>query len=289
MLDELADTGATHVSIAWVWWQDDLRATSIRAVDGWSATDAQIADAMSYAKKLGLHVMAFPILRLVKTEKRDEWRGTIAPSDEDAWWQSYRTVILRAAKLAKESGADRLCIGSELLSRERQRAQWQRLIEETRLGAPELELIYSANWDHFREVSFWDLVDVVGLTAYFELTRSNEATADELTLAWSGVRAIISDFSLKIGRKVVITELGYPSIDGAAAYPWDETRETAIDLEEQRRAYEAFARSWSNARALQGVYFWNWFGHGGPTDRSYTPKDKPAEAIIRAWYRTRAL
>ncbi len=289
LLDEIAATGSTHVSIAWVWWQDDLSASTIKSVPGWSATDAQITASITHAKKLGLKVMAFPILRLIETKKRDEWRGRIAPADEDAWWKSYGEMIGRAARLAKEGGADRLCVGSELVSREHMRARWKELIEGLRLEAPQLELIYSANWDHFREVSFWDLVDVVGLTAYFELTRSNDATSAELSLAWMGIKSLLAEFSGKVGRKIVLTELGYPSIDGAAAYPWDETRATAIDLEEQRRAYEAFVASWSGAPHLEGVYFWNWFGHGGPTDRSYSPRKKPAEAIIRAWYRPRAL
>jgi hypothetical protein len=285
LLEEIKETGATHVSIAWVWWQDDLRATEIKRVPAWSATDAQIVASIRAARELGLEVMAFPIVRLIRTERKDEWRGKIAPTDEDAWWDSYGGMILEAARLAKKGGAKRLSIGSELLSRERMRARWVKVIERVRVEAPELELLYSANWDHYQEVSFWDLVDVVGLTAYFELTRSHEAEVLDLTLAWIGIREVLREFSERIGRKLVITEIGYPSLDGAVVWPWDETRKSTIDLEEQRRAYEAFARSWSDSSFLGGVFWWNWFGFGGSDDGNYTPRKKPAAEVIRAWYR----
>jgi hypothetical protein len=89
------------------------------------------------------------------------------------------------------------------------------------------------------------------------------------------------------GRPIVFTEVGYRSIAGAAAAPWDETIAGTVDLEEQRRCYEAFRRVWQPAPAdvLAGVYFWNYYGFGGPTSRSYTPRGKPALLELRRWYR----
>ena len=50
------------------------------------------------------------------------------------------------------------------------------------------------------------------------------------------------------------------------------------------RAYAAVVRVWSDTRELRGIYFWNWFGFGGPEDSNYTPRGKPAEAVVRDWY-----
>lgn len=286
LLDEIKAHGATHVSIAWVWWQDDLAANAIVPVGRWTATDAQIDATLAHAKKLGLHVTAFPILRLVHA-KKDEWRGKIAPKDEGAWWASYTDFMLHAARHAKANGADRLSIGSELVSREKMRGRWLALIDRVRVEVPGLELMYSANWDHFRPVSFWDAVDVVGVTAYFELTRKPDASVEELAAAWAPVRDDLAGWSRAIGRRVVIAEVGCPSQDGAAIYPWDETRGAKVDLEEQRRFYESVRVAWSGAPFLAGVYFWNWFGAGGPEDNNYTPRNKPASAVIARWYGAR--
>lgn len=286
LLDEIRETGATHVTITWVHWQQTIRSTKIEALPGWSATDEQILSTLRAAKDRGLHVTAFPIVRLVHS-RPNEWRGRIEPKDEDAWWESYSRYILRAADLADEADADRLSIGSELLSRESDRARWSGLIDRLRMATPELELMYSANWDHFEPVSFWDLVDVVGLTAYWELTRDMDPSVEELVRSWENVKPQVLDFARRLDRRIVFTEVGYPSLDGGAAWPWNETRRAPVDQEEQRRAYEAFVQAWSGTPILQGVYFWNWFGFGGPEDTNYTPRKKPAAEVIRRWYGTR--
>lgn len=285
LLEEIRALGATHVTVTWVWWQDTIRAHDIRRVESWSATDEQIVTSIRAAKTLGLHVTALPIIRLVNSAK-NEWRGRIAPESEDEWWRSYRAFVLHSAKLSRQGGADRFSVGSELLSREHMRDRWTDVIESLRVETPELELMYSANWDHYEKVTFWDLVDVVAITGYWELTRSLDPTVEELNMAWVGVKRDVEAWSRRLGRPIVVSEIGYPSLDGAAAWPWDETRKSAVDLEEQRRAYEAFARSWSDTPFLRGAYWWNWFGFGGARDTNYTPRRKPAEDVIRAWYRS---
>lgn len=283
LLDEIVTTGATHVSIVWVWWQKGVASVEIRPVDGWSATEAQVRDSVRYARQLGLHVTLFPIVRLQSAEP-NEWRGRIRPTAEDRWWRAYEAYILQAATVARQEDAQRLSVGSELLTREGMRQRWLGLIARVRVAAPRLELMYSANWDHFRPVKFWDAVDVIGLTGYWELTKDLDASTATLAAAWTPILKDLEGWSMAMGRPLVLTEIGYPSLDGGAAWPWDETRGTPVDLEEQRRAYLAFIRRFSGQPWLQGVYWWNWFGFGGAADTNYTPRDKPAEALIRAWY-----
>jgi hypothetical protein len=74
-------------------------------------------------------------------------------------------------------------------------------------------------------------------------------------------------------------------MDGAAVHPWDYTLSAPPDLEEQRRAFSAFVKVWSEVSRLAGVFFWDWYGAGGPTDTRYTPRGKPAAGVIRRWYR----
>lgn len=285
LVDEIAALGATHVSITYVWWQADVRATQIRPLPGWSATDAQILATVAASRARGLHVTLFPILRLER-QGPGEWRGTLVPDDEDAWWASYDAAIEHAATLARRAGAQRLAIGSELVSREAQRRRWIDLADRVRARAPGLELLYSANWDHYRPVQFWDAVDVIGVTGYFELTRDPQASTDALIAGWSPVVADLEAWSRAVGRPLVITEVGYPSLDGGAVWPWDQSRRAAVDLEEQRRAYEAFAAAWSDRDFLIGVSFWNWFGFGGAACSDYTPRNKPAAAVVARWFAT---
>jgi hypothetical protein len=276
---EIAALGATHVSLANVYWQADRTATEIAAKDGWTATEAQVEAAAAEARRLGLHVTLFPILRLVQAG-RGEWRGNIAPRDLDAWWASYGAWIEGQVDLARRIGAQRLAIGSELSSREHERARWASLIERVRARAPDLDLVYSANWDHFVEVSFWDLVDVVGVSAYFELAKTNDADVDALRRGLEAPTAALARFSALLGRRLVFTEFGFPSLDGGAMFPWDQTRRAPLDLDEQARAYEAFLSTLARAPFVAGSYAWTWFGPGGPTCGDYTPRGKPAAQVL---------
>jgi hypothetical protein len=234
------------------------------------------------AHALGLKVFLFPILD-VQNRKAAEWRGAIRPGDWDAWWRGYRRFILHYASLSQRTGVELYAVGSELVTPEGMTARGKELIDAVR-KLYRGKLVYSANWDHYAPVSFWNLVDVVGLTAYYKIAETATATEAEMAAAWRGIRAKLLAWSRKIRRPFVFTEVGYPSITGCAIYPWDYTRRTATNLEEQRRAYGAFIRTWRGVKELQGVFFWDWYGEGGKEDRSYTPRGKPAEKLVREWY-----
>ncbi len=238
--------------------------------------------ALAAAHAHGLRVTLFPIVTLDRTGP-GAWRGTIAPSDVGTWWTSYERFIVHYARLAQAGGAAALLVGSELGSTETWRERWYHLIsrvERTFDGA----LLYSANWDHFEHVSFWDRLDAIGVTGYFELTTSATASEDALTRAWTKPRAALLAAARAHDLPLWITEIGYPSIDGAAAAPWDYTRDAAVDLEEQRRAFAALVRAWSDQPGLAGMFVWEWSGAGGAADKGYTPRGKPAACVLEAWF-----
>jgi hypothetical protein len=282
MVGEIAGEGAGYVSLVVMWRQHDIHANDIAPSDNTIADDrlrAVIKDAHAH----NLKVFLFPILE-IEVRRALEWRGTLQPKDVNAWWASYENFIMHYAQLGADEKVELFAVGSELVSTEVWQDRWTHLIRQVRKTLPNGQLLYSANWDHFEQVTFWDLVDYVGVTAYNELTKSNDASEDELARAWADTRATLVQFSQKVKKPLVITEIGYTSQDGAAVHPWDYTLHAKIDLEEQRRCYAAFVDAWSGEDALAGVYWWNWYGDGGDKDASYTPKGKPAEKVLHDWY-----
>lgn len=282
MVDEIAALGASHISVVVQWGQADITQTSITPHPKETQEDQVVRRIIRRAKGRGLAVVVFPILWLDRRAV-GEWRGTLAPTDPDAWWESYHRFILHYARLAAEEQADLFSVGSELASLEGEEARWRRLIGEVR-GVFAGQLLYSANWDHYADVPFWDALDYVGLTAYYTLTDKHDASEDELTQAWIGIRDRLVPWARKVAKPLVFTELGYASIDGAATAPWDYTRSTVADVEEQRRCFAAFTRAWQGEPTLGGVFFWNWWGPGGREDRWYTLKGKPAVDVVKAWF-----
>jgi hypothetical protein len=245
--------------------------------------DRLVTAALARARRRGLAVMMFPI---VWVEKRDtgKWRGTLTPTSVDRWWNGYERFVLHYARLAEAGGATWLCVGSELGSTEAWRQRWYHLISRTQRVFSG-RLTYSANWDHFRRVSFWRRLDAVGVNGYFALAadRRRPSTA-AMTATWARIGRTLSDFARAAGKPLILTEVGYLSRAGSARDPWNYTRDGAVDLELQRRAYAAFAAAWRRLGDLGGVFFWSWNDEGGRKDSGYTPRGKPAERVLRRFF-----
>jgi hypothetical protein len=281
-VEEIAGLGASHVALAVFWRQRDVRASEIAPAAEISTSDERLRAAIRRARAIGLEVFLLPIVD-VEVRRPGEWRGTLAPADLPAWWRAYHRFILHYAALAAEEEVALFAVGSELAATEAWRDRWYGLISAVRRRYPG-KLVYSANWDHFEKVSFWERLDYVGVTGYNELTRDDDASEDELLMAWRQVRARLVGFAARAGRPLVLTEVGYTSQNGAARRPWDYTVRARVDVEEQRRCYAAFVRAWRGDPALAGVFFWEWGGRGGLRDAGYTPRGKPAEIVLRSWF-----
>ena len=281
LLREIRATGATHVSVVVPYYQHDVRSTELRAHSRYTPPLDRVLRTLSQARALGLRVLLFPILRLEYEVTPDEWRGALAPQDPDAWWRNYRKLILELAQVAARGGAESFCVGSELSSLDTRPARWAPLIAEVRRTFRG-RLVYSANHDHFERVAIWHLVDQVGLSAYFELVGLAERQPSllRLTHAWRELRSRIGRFWARVRKPIVLTELGYHSQRGTSARPWFESLKEPLGLDEQRDCYAAFRRAFAGAPYLEGVYFWNWFGWGGPQSREYCPRGKPAAREI---------
>lgn len=276
-LSDLAAAGATDVALVVAWGQADVHASTLAANDG-TASDDAVRAAIRAATARSLRVMIFPIVALDETGP-GAWRGTLDPDDVDAWWKAYERFILHYAAIAADEGAAALSVGSELGSTEAWRDRWFHLISKVEkvFGG---ELGYSANWDHYDGPSFWSRLDWIGVTGYFELTQDRDASAAALAAAWEGPRDALLSYAADAGKPLVLTEVGYPSVDGGAVTPWDYTRAGDVDLDEQRRAFAAFAAAW-DGRDLHGVYVWEW---SGTDDRGYTPRGKPAACVLEQWW-----
>jgi hypothetical protein len=259
---------------------------NIHALDFYSEptvtpSDEALRRATRLAHAAGLRVFLFPIIYVWEL-KEGEWRGTLAPPEWGAWFQRYGDVILHYAALAREEGVEYFSVGSELCSSETHEAEWRDLIARVRRIYPGA-LTYSANWDHRDVARFLDAVDFLGMNAYFRLTEEPHPSLVRLEESWKPIVREVEAWATGLGKPLVITEVGYPSREGAARDPWDYTVEARPEPEEQATLYRAFLRSWTRARSLAGVYFYLWWGEGGALDTGYTPRGKAAEEVLRAW------
>jgi len=284
-LVDLAQTNAEWISVLATWYQDSVQSTEIYRDPLRTPDDSSLVHMIERARELDLKVMLKPHV----DSQDDTWRALIEfnrEKDWDAWFSSYTSFITHYARIAQSLGVEQFCVGCELTGTIRRQANWEAVIESIRVyyDGP---LTYAANWwAAYDSVTFWDALEFVGIDAYFELTEVFDPTLDELLVAWERWVDDIEEFYNRTNKPILITEMGYRSIDGCNITPWDWWSPGTVDLEEQEVCYVAACSTFLNRDWLEGLYFWSWEVDraGGVEDDSYTPRAKPAEAVLRDWY-----
>lgn len=249
----------------------------------WGERSDGAAEMIQMAKKQNLRVMLKPQIWL-----HGAWIGDYALLTGDQWtlWEkSYADYILHFATLADSMQVDLFCIGTELKSVSLTRpAFWRKLIQDVR-KVYRGKITYCANWDEYQQVDFWDSLDYIGVSAYFPLSQKAHPSQAELVEAWEMRKVDLWKIHERYSKPVLFTEYGYRSADGAAGNQW-EIQEYEVNLDLQAEAYEALYTSVWDEPWFGGGFIWKWQfrdGAGGSANNDYTPQDKPAMEVIRAW------
>jgi hypothetical protein len=289
-LDEIAAVGADTVEFVVSARMENAGNSRIFIDQRYCPSPAQLKELIARAKQDKLRVMLMPIV-LLEAPRGNEWRGTIKPEIEgrsawDEWFDSYRDLQRHFATIAQETGVDLYVVGSELVSTESHSAEWTKTIRMVRSIYHGM-LTYSSNWDHYIDIPFWDQLDIIGMNSYWEMAKKGSpASVEEVVGRWREIQKDLMAFSNRKGKPILLVEVGWCSMANATYEPWDYTKlDVPLDLDLQRRLYEAFFRAWYGNPNFAGFMIWEWepFAPGGPTNRSYTPKGKPAEKVLRDW------
>lgn len=284
-IDEIAAIGGDTVSLVVDSRQENGSSNKIYLDMRMTPTPEQLGRLITRARSKGLRVILMPIV-LLDAPRDNEWRGTIAPQRWEDWWESYRAMINHFAWIAEAYGVNVLSVGSELVSTEDERFvhEWRRLIRDVRKTFHG-QLTYSANWDHYRPVKFWDQLDLIGMNSYYKLGNDHNVQIPEIVKRWRDIQTDLLAFQKQVGKPLLFLEVGWCSLANAAHEPWDYTKTSeAVDVDLQRRLYEGYFQAWYGNPALGGFMVWEWTpGDGGNDDRGYTPEGKPAEKVLRDW------
>jgi hypothetical protein len=285
-IDEIADLGANTIGFSTAGYQEHAGSSGIVIDARKCPSSDQFRQLISHAKSRGLRVVIMPVL-LLSNPRGSEWRGVINPPDWDEWFSSYLEFIKYFARIGLDNDVDALAIGAELVSTESYRDRWIKIIDETR-KIYHGKLFYSSNWDHYKQVTFWDHLDWIGMTTYHKLADNDNPPHSTLMKNWNKIKNNILTWQKTIRKPIFFTEVGWCSQPGASVEAWNYYRHQSASkegLEEQKKCYEAFMECWQDEKEVVGAMWWEWTLDGsGPNDFGYTPKGKPAEKVLRVWY-----
>jgi len=280
----LKTIGVTCVAIVVPTYQKEVNSDTIYANDivgGDTPSDASVEHAIQVCHMLGMKVLLKP-----HVDCRD---GTprIDIVASDAWFNNYETMIVRYAKLAAKNNVEEFAVGTELegTTFSRWESRWRDIITKVKAEYKGL-LIYCANWTEYKGVPFWDMMDFIGIDAYFPLTSKLDPTPAELQAAWEKIADEIQAWlgEKKLDKGVILSEVGYPSCEGAAKQPWTQ----ATDIENQtaqQDCLEAVFSVMTKRAYYRGAYLWQVLPQDRWSPLGFTVKGKKAEKVVSAWYK----
>lgn len=229
------------------------------------------------------------------------WRAAITPDDAGAWFAAYTALLLRYAQFAQEHHIEMLCIGVEyaIATQPHYNAHWQTLIRSVR-SVYSGKLTYAANWSpafsmkqsELEHISFWQQVDYIGVDFYGALAKGEHAPAPTYGNAYARMlsrASRIEKVARRVGRRVLLTEVGIQSVKGALVAPYQYERGNApsaqVDNAVQELYYRAVLDVFSRKAWCAGFFWWNW--ESKPTAAhatNYTAEGKPAAAVLKHYY-----
>ena len=223
------------------------------------------------------------------------WCGQFDLQTEEEWkiWEKeYALYILTIAKIAQEEQVEVLCIGTEYkIAATKRKIFWNALIKTIRKSYSG-QITYAANWDNYKNISFWSALDFIGVDAYFPLSPTKDVDLVELNSNWKAVVQELNSFSAKNNKEIIFTEFGYKSTHFSAWNQWEIEgirSHEKVNLQAHQNAYQVLLNNVWDQPWFGGGFLWKWYADdtnsGGIENPDYTPQHKPVEKIIKQYYK----
>jgi hypothetical protein len=122
------------------------------------------------------------------------------------------------------------------------------------------------------------LLEAIGVTLYPPLGADADRPGRLAAMRAAAVR--LDRLAGRLGKPVIVTEIGLRSAVGAAARPWESAEERVAQADPQLQA------DWLavlDRPTVKGVLIWRWLtdpAAGGLSDTDFTVQGKPAERVL---------
>jgi len=277
----IKDSGARHVSVAYFGCQTDIKSTDVGACELMPYENT--LRAVEKAQQAGLDASILPLMG----SKDWKWRGYFDPANVQQWFANYTKWISKIAADAERLKLKELVVGSEFSILQKYSDNWRAVIQAVKniYSGP---IIYTANWNSLK-IGFWDATDAIGISAYFSLSNAPNPSQKELNDSWQQLKQALLVLAKQYSRPIHITEFGYTNSHTAASSPWYTPREAKRDDLLQAKCFRAFRMAWQNERTLVRASVWATSGFKETREISANPLGRPSEEILSPYFETRDL
>lgn len=276
-------TGAGWVAITISLQQASVSATQVETSQE-TPTPQSLAEGIRVAKQHGYRVFIIPMITIDATP---QWSGAIhfsAFSQAQAWFESYWQTLQPYIVVAQEEKAEQIALGNELDQLQALPAiLWQDLLDRISHLFTGV-IVYDMNWTSLgKPVTSWmrdKRISAIGISCYIPLTTSSQRLDPrQLPALWhEQVGALLDTFAMKLGKPILLSELGYRDSAFAGYNPWLTQVNEPRDDNEQAALFAAALQNIAADGHINGVFIWAW------SFPPFAPNGKPAAQVIHHWY-----
>jgi hypothetical protein len=284
LLGRLARLGITHVSLTVPIFTDGVRASEVH-IDPDLTPDRQRIEAFAeLAHRRGMSTGLNPLLDEESLAITNNWRGSLEPTDPEAWFRSYADLAAWFADVARRGRFQTYNIGTEFESLDED-PRWQSVLASVRSrfqGTVSYAMAGSRVSDPDPPLVAAN-VDQVGINAWYEASLADSSKGKDLRTAYAPWRAMIRRFAATLKAPIVFTEAGSPSQAGAYRLPTRVTPGVPADGSAQRATYGAICDLAHRVNS-RGVLWWatTLDPPARPEeDTGFDPLGKPAQRVVR--------
>ena len=124
----------------------------------------------------------------------------------------------------------------------------------------------------------------------FPVSDLKTPTVEDCLQGWNAHLPDIKNVQKTTKKPILFTEFGYRSFDFSGKKPWlTGNYDANPNLEAQVNTTNALFETFWEEDWFAGGFVWKWFHNyeqsGGAKDNMFTPQNKPAEEIIRQYYK----
>jgi len=146
-------------------------------------------------------------------------------------------------------------------------------------------LTYDMNWYPVNQpIPNWfnnSAISMIGVSSYIPLTDvSTRIDPTDMMGLWKDkIQSILDTISTRVGKPVLISEIGYRNSSNALYDSWEQDSTSPLDPAEQAGAYEAALANAIPDQRIAGIFFWGWDDVG-----AFNLRGQQADTVIHSHY-----